>query len=31
VRATPGDKPVLLRVKRGDQARYVAIERGGAR
>jgi serine protease Do len=29
VRATPGDKPVLLRVKRGDQSRYVAIERGG--
>ena len=31
VRATPADKPVLLRVKRGDQSRYVAIERGGAR
>jgi serine protease Do len=28
VRATGGDKPVLLRVKRGDQSRYVAIERG---
>jgi serine protease Do len=28
VRAAPGDKPVLLRVKRGDQSRYVAIERG---
>jgi serine protease Do len=30
VRAAPGDKPVLLRVKRGDQSRYVAIERGRA-
>jgi serine protease Do len=28
VRSAPGDKPVLLRVKRGDQSRYVAIERG---
>ena len=28
VRAAPSDKPVLLRVKRGDQSRYVAIERG---
>lgn len=28
VKATPADKPVLLRVKRGDQSRYVAIERG---
>ena len=27
VRAAPGDRPVLLRVKRGDQSRYVAIER----
>jgi serine protease Do len=27
LRAAPGDKPVLLRVKRGDQSRYVAIER----
>jgi serine protease Do len=27
VRAAPGDKPVLLRVKRGDQSRYIAIER----
>jgi len=28
--ATPADKPVLLHVKRGDQSRYVAIERGTA-
>jgi serine protease Do len=28
VKAAPADKPVLLRVKRGDQSRYVAIERG---
>jgi serine protease Do len=27
VHAAPGDKPVLLRVKRGEQSRYVAIER----
>jgi serine protease Do len=27
VRAAPTDKPVLLRVKRGDQSRFVAIER----
>jgi hypothetical protein len=27
VRAAAGDRPVLLRVKRGDQSRYVAIER----
>jgi serine protease Do len=27
LRATPGDKPVLLRVKRGEQSRFVAIER----
>ncbi len=27
VRAAAADKPVLLRVKRGDQSRYVAIER----
>ncbi|HXN31381.1 MAG TPA: PDZ domain-containing protein, partial [Polyangiaceae bacterium] len=27
VRAVPSDRPVLLRVKRGDQSRYVAIER----
>ena|SRR5579859_3614949 len=27
LRAIPGDKPVLLRVTRGSQARYVAIER----
>ncbi len=30
VKATPADKPVLLRVKRGDQSRYVAIERGAS-
>ncbi len=29
VRAAPSDKPVLLLVKRGDQSRYVAIERSG--
>ena len=28
VHASPSDKPVLLQVKRGDQSRYVAIERG---
>jgi serine protease Do len=28
LRAAAGDKPVLLRVKRGDQSRYVAIEPG---
>jgi serine protease Do len=28
VHASPADKPMLLRVKRGDQSRYVAIERG---
>jgi serine protease Do len=27
VKAAPADKPVLLRVKRGDQSRYVALER----
>jgi serine protease Do len=27
LRAAPGDKPVLLRVKHGDQSRFVAIER----
>jgi serine protease Do len=27
VHSAPQDKPVLLRVKRGDQSRYVAIER----
>jgi serine protease Do len=27
VRSAPGDRPVLLRVKRGDQSRFVAIER----
>jgi serine protease Do len=27
VKASPADKPVLLRVKRGDQSRYIAIER----
>ncbi len=26
-RAVPSDRPVLLKVKRGDQSRYVAIER----
>jgi serine protease Do len=31
VRAAPVDKPVLLRVKRGDQSRYVAIERSNER
>ena len=30
VKASPADKPVLLRVRRGDQSRYVAIERGSA-
>jgi serine protease Do len=30
VKAAPSDKPVLLRVRRGDQSRYVAIERGSA-
>jgi serine protease Do len=29
VQAAPLDKPVLLRVKRGEQSRYVAIERRG--
>jgi serine protease Do len=28
LRAAPGDKPVLLRVRHGDQSRYVAVERG---
>jgi serine protease Do len=28
VHATPADRPVLLRVRRGGQARFVAIERG---
>jgi hypothetical protein len=27
IRAIPVDKPVLLRVRRGDQSRYVAIDR----
>jgi serine protease Do len=27
LRAAPADRPVLLRVRRGDQARYVAVER----
>jgi S1-C subfamily serine protease len=27
VHSAPQDKPVLLRVKRGDQSRYVAIDR----
>jgi serine protease Do len=27
VRAAPGDRPLLLRVKRGDQSRYVAVGR----
>jgi serine protease Do len=30
VRAASADKPLLLKVKRGDQARYVAIERSAA-
>jgi serine protease Do len=29
LQAAAADKPVLLRVRRGDQSRYVAIERGG--
>jgi serine protease Do len=29
LRSVRGDRPVLLRVKHGDQSRYVAIERGG--
>jgi len=29
VKAAPAQKPVLLRVRRGDQSRYVAIEPGG--
>lgn len=28
VHAAPTDKPVLLRVRRGDQSRYVAVDRG---
>jgi serine protease Do len=28
VQTAPNDRPVLLRIKRGDQSRYVAIERG---
>jgi serine protease Do len=28
VQAAPSDRPILLRIKRGDQSRYVAIERG---
>jgi len=28
VKATPLDRPVLLKVRHGDQSRYVAIERG---
>jgi serine protease Do len=31
LRAAPRDRPVLLRIKRGDQSRYVAIEPGAAR
>jgi serine protease Do len=30
LRAVRGDKPVLLRVRRGDQSRYVAIDRAAA-
>jgi serine protease Do len=30
LKAVPADRPVLLKVKHGDQARYVAIERAGA-
>jgi serine protease Do len=28
VQTAPSDRPVLLRIKRGDQSRFVAIERG---
>jgi serine protease Do len=28
VRAAPADRPVLLKVRRGDQSRFVAIDRG---
>ena len=31
LKAAPLDRPVLLRVRHGDQARYVAIERGGSK
>jgi serine protease Do len=30
LKAAPLDRPILLRVRHGDQARYVAIERGSA-
>jgi serine protease Do len=29
VHAAPGDRPLLLRITRGDQSRYVAVERRG--
>ncbi|HXX69820.1 MAG TPA: Do family serine endopeptidase [Polyangiaceae bacterium] len=29
VRSAPANQPLLLRVKRGDQSRYVAVARGG--
>jgi serine protease Do len=31
LKAAPLDRPVLLRVRHGDQARYVAIERGASK
>jgi serine protease Do len=31
VHAAPSDRPVLLRVKRGDQSRYVAVDRQAGR
>lgn len=30
VKASPAGRPVLLKVRHGDQSRYVAIERGGS-
>ena len=30
IKAAPSERPVLLRVRHGDRARYVAIERSGA-
>jgi hypothetical protein len=29
VHAAPADRPILLRITRGDQSRYVAVERSG--
>jgi S1-C subfamily serine protease len=29
IKAAPADAPILLRVKRGEQSRYVAVPRGG--